>query len=699
LRLNADGSRDPNFNPPLASLAAVDRDGSNNVNQIRTAGIKVAQVLADDRLLVVNAGLDGSLHLTRLTAAGGVDGGFNAPSFGVVTPDTGLTAVITDPLSHATQQFDLLVYDPTDLVRAAVEMPDGRVYVGGRFALSGQPRGLIRLQTDGTIDSTFTGPGVAFTKSDAGPYLDSLAVDAAGRLYVAGRFDSFNGTPVPGLFRLNADGSLDAGWSPGFAVKDVPAATVRLLATGTKLYAFGTVAAANDPFAGPYRVVDIPPPPSVTTAPVAANIVLGGSASFSVVAGGTGPFSYQWFRNGALINGATSATYTINPVSASDAASYSVSITGPTGTTKTAPVSLVINTPVSITTQPAAQAVGAGNSFSLAVGVAGTPPFTYQWSKDGIAISGATGASYTVTAAASSGTGSAGFGTTGDAGSYTVFVTNAAGTATSAPATVTVLPAGFSASHSVLGSGYVPGGTITISNTIHYSGSVSTLGWQVLLPTGWSFVSSTQPGAVEPPSPGDTEVLSWAWTTPPADGATFTYTLNVPAGTTGPQTIAALMLPRQNSTQYSLLAKPDPLVINRVTYHSADTGDGAHAGAAPDSKIELTELLRVIELYNTRNGTLRTGAYAVDPTNTEDGFASDPARSNTAVVTLTRYHSADTGDGQTVGTPDGKIELTELLRVIELYNYRSGTVRTGEYHALTPGEPATEDGFGVGPAP
>jgi len=79
--------------------------------------------------------------------------------------------------------------------------------------------------------------------------------------------------------------------------------------------------------------------------------------------------------------------------------------------------------------------------------------------------------------------------------------------------------------------------------------------------------------------------------------------------------------------------------------------------------------------------------------NTEDGFATDPGRSNTAVVTLSRYHSADTM-GTTTGTPpDGKINLGELLRVIELYNYRSGTTRTGQYHVLA----GTEDGFTPGP--
>jgi hypothetical protein len=143
------------------------------------------------------------------------------------------------------------------------------------------------------------------------------------------------------------------------------------------------------------------------------------------------------------------------------------------------------------------------------------------------------------------------------------------------------------------------------------------------------------------------------------------------------------MLPRQGGTPYTLLAKPDPLVVEQALYHSADTNH--------DFRLSLTELLRVIELYNTRNGTVRTGAYSVDQNNLEDGFSADPARATTDVVTLTRYHSADENH-------DGKLSLTELLRVIELYNYRSGTVRTGEYHPAVPPE-VTEDGFATGPQP
>jgi hypothetical protein len=110
--------------------------------------------------------------------------------------------------------------------------------------------------------------------------------------------------------------------------------------------------------------------------------------------------------------------------------------------------------------------------------------------------------------------------------------------------------------------------------------------------------------------------------------------------------------------------------------HSADTDR--------NSRIALGELMRVIELYNTRHASVRTGCYAVQ-SSSEDGFAPDAARANTATVALGSYHSADSNR-------DGKISLVELTRVVELYLIRTGTIRTGEYRT----QAGSEDGFAPG---
>lgn len=78
------------------------------------------------------------------------------------------------------------------------------------------------------------------------------------------------------------------------------------------------------------------------------------------------------------------------------------------------------------------QAIGTPVTFSLTI-AQGSPPFTFQWKKDAVAIPGATAATYRIAAVAAA-----------DAGTYTCVVTNKAGNASSDKGifTITVNPGG-----------------------------------------------------------------------------------------------------------------------------------------------------------------------------------------------------------------------------------------------------------------
>ncbi len=80
-----------------------------------------------------------------------------------------------------------------------------------------------------------------------------------------------------------------------------------------------------------------------------------------------------------------------------------------------------------IQTQPQAKFASAGQVVPLTAAATGFPEPTFQWSKNGGAIAGATGATLTLSSAQLA-----------DAGSYSVTATNAAGSTTSSPAVVTV---------------------------------------------------------------------------------------------------------------------------------------------------------------------------------------------------------------------------------------------------------------------
>ena len=155
-------------------------------------------------------------------------------------------------------------------------------------------------------------------------------------------------------------------------------------------------------------------------------------ATFTVVASGTAPLGYQWRKNGTNIAGATSASYTTPATTTSDSGStFDVVVSNSAGSATSASVKLTVNGATaapSITTQPTSQTVSVGQTASFSVTASGTAPLSYQWSKDGTAISGATSSSYTTPAATASDNGAL----------FTVVVSNSAGSVASSAATLTV---------------------------------------------------------------------------------------------------------------------------------------------------------------------------------------------------------------------------------------------------------------------
>lgn len=131
--------------------------------------------------------------------------------------------------------------------------------------------------------------------------------------------------------------------------------------------------------------------------------------------------TYQWKFNGVDIAGATNESYTFT-ASATTAGFYSTMSWGDGGSALSSEASVTV-----LTIPPASAALATGARLSLTVGVANAGGSTYQWSRNGTAIAGATASTYVVPAV-----------TVADAGSYTVSISNYAHVATSAAAIVNV---------------------------------------------------------------------------------------------------------------------------------------------------------------------------------------------------------------------------------------------------------------------
>ena len=203
--------------------------------------------------------------------------------------------------------------------------------------------------------------------------------------------------------------------------------------------------------------------PAIAVHPASQTVNAGSPATFGVTAAGTTPFTYQWTKGSAPIAGATAATLTLNNVQTADAGAYAVTVSNSVGavTSNSATLSVTV-TPPTITLQPVGAVLNPGANFTSAVTASGSAPLSYQWSKDGASIAGATAATLALSNVQ-----------VANAGSYTVTVSNGAGAITSNSATLTIssaliaptltqqpvnvaVAAGASASFSVVASGSAP---------------------------------------------------------------------------------------------------------------------------------------------------------------------------------------------------------------------------------------------------
>lgn len=103
------------------------------------------------------------------------------------------------------------------VIRAITIQPDGKILVAGLFdTFAGLARQkIVRLLPDGTLDSGFIPP--QFSAGPAGIYAKPVVL-ANGKILVAGDFSRVNGVAIPGVAQLNADGSVDSGFqASGFA--------------------------------------------------------------------------------------------------------------------------------------------------------------------------------------------------------------------------------------------------------------------------------------------------------------------------------------------------------------------------------------------------------------------------------------------------------------------------------------------------
>ncbi len=214
-RLNADGSVDSTFSAPAgpASISKFIVDGQGRIlirygfsNPQNYSTLRLNSNGSYDNTFVPATAVTGSVSVTAAQTDGKViiGGDFDMVNniaryrFARVNADGS-----TDTTFNVVEGFNDI---PTKLLVQA----DGKILAIGNFSsYNGTARsGIVRINGDGSVDNTFA-PVV-----NSGSVINALALGDGGKIYIGGNFTTVNGQTRSGIARLNADGSLDAGFNP-----------------------------------------------------------------------------------------------------------------------------------------------------------------------------------------------------------------------------------------------------------------------------------------------------------------------------------------------------------------------------------------------------------------------------------------------------------------------------------------------------
>lgn len=303
---------------------------------------------------------------------------------------------------------------------------DGQLYAGGGFQWAGglwvnyvaRWNGTSWASLSGGVDSTVT----------------ALAVHR-GELFVGGIFSLAGGVNCGPLVRWNGSDWLYMGNGIG----DLSAGgkwVAALAADGQNLVVGGLFDTAGDQVSR-YWASWVTATLNLNEQPASQTTCVGNPVVFHVSATGDEPITFQWRRNGVdltdggNIAGATTNSLSVVPQSDVDAGVYDAVVTNTCDPLVSEPAVLGYVSPT-ITQQPTDTLGCLGAAASLHVVAGGAGVLGYQWYHDGVALSddghftGTTTDTLLITATE-----------TGDAGDYTVVVTDTCGAVRTQPATLT----------------------------------------------------------------------------------------------------------------------------------------------------------------------------------------------------------------------------------------------------------------------
>lgn len=174
--------------------------------------------------------------------------------------------------------------------------------------------------------------------------IPGFATQPASQTVTVGQTASFSVTvtgtaPFTYLWQknnANISGAMFPSYTTPATVTGDNGATFRVIVTNSA----GSATSAS----AILTVTSAPVGPSISTQPANQTVTVGQAATFSVVAAGTAPLTYQWLKNNAKISGATSANYTTPPTLSGDSgATFRVAVTNSVTSITSNPATLTVN--------------------------------------------------------------------------------------------------------------------------------------------------------------------------------------------------------------------------------------------------------------------------------------------------------------------------------------------------------------------
>lgn len=397
VRLNADGSVDADFNPLV-------RDSSYPFAQSKINSLALQE---DGKILVggrfTKLGGLSRMNMGRLDADGSVDSTFDP------NPDSTVYSLATQPDGKILVGGDFLTigggnriglarlnsdgtadagFSPAvgdgiyaSYVYSMVMQADGKILIGGGFnVVAGQARtNLARLNVDGTVDASFS--------PAANNKVYSLTLQADGKVLVGGTFTTLGGSARSNIARLNnSDPASDSiicydstiTWLRGGTAPEISHASFEVSPDGRTWSYLGLgVRAAHG-----WQITSAPPPvsafvrargftaggryngsgglietlgrfgvPAITSQSIDQSCKAGNNIDFNVSVSGTVPFSYQWWKDDAMladignVAGAAADTLTLTNAQAKDVGRYFCVISNVYGSVTSAVAKLTLLTP------------------------------------------------------------------------------------------------------------------------------------------------------------------------------------------------------------------------------------------------------------------------------------------------------------------------------------------------------------------